>query len=146
MPMSQFIHVPNKPKPSLGGEAAARGNAWMVELKQRLSELKNLPEGWAGDASIPVSPEIAEFSVYVLNALYREAVPHPFLIPGTDGSMQMEWHCGGYDIELHVRAPYKIDAWRDNTALGIDDELLITDDLTVIAGWLDELWRALKAN
>lgn len=120
--------------------------SWVEELRDKLGELVKLPLNWDGYDGLPVSFDVAYFSVAVLNHLYRDGIPCPDIVPGSDGSMQIEWHLGGYDIELHVLGIYEIDAWRKNRATGAQDEVEISNDLTLVAGWMRDLLHALHAN
>ena len=121
-------------------------SAWVKQLQGKLDEYTSLPFNWNGCGGLPVSHEVANYSVALLNHLYRDGIPCPDIVPGEDGSMQIEWHRGSYDIELDVLAANKIDAWRENSETGHEDELEIGDDVTILTGWMDEFVRDLRAN
>lgn len=66
--------------------------------------------------------------------------PAPQIVPGPNGDLQLEWHTEAMDIELHIRAPYDVDAWRAVlTVPEHEDELHLTMNFAVVAGWLAEL-------
>ena len=110
------------------------------KIYSRLMELLHLPKGWDGPDSMPVKNEIAESALRVLCHIYRDELPIPSLVPGADGSLQMEWHCGDYDIELDILEPNLIDAWRKNIKTDVEDEDEIsTTDFKDVGTWIHQL-------
>lgn len=120
--------------------------AWREDLEDRLEELIQLPEGWDGYDGRPVSFANAVFALGMLERLYMSAAPPPELVPGYNGDLQAEWHVGGVDIELHVRAPNDVHAWRVTPATGIDgEEIPLTNDFTIVGTWIKELADSVDA-
>ena len=110
------------------------------EICCRLMELLHLPKGWDGPDSMPVKNEIAESALRVLCHIYQDQLPIPSLVPGADGSLQIEWHCGDYDIELDILEPNLIDAWRKNIKTDVEDEDEIsTTDFKDVGTWMHQL-------
>jgi hypothetical protein len=73
--------------------------------------------------------------------------PAPQIVPGSNGDLQIEWHTETIDIELHICAPYEVQAWRLTSSTGDDgEEINLTNDFTVVAGWLAELAEASVAT
>jgi uncharacterized protein YfaP (DUF2135 family) len=76
----------------------------------------------------------------MLNSACPQGAPEPQIVPGSSGDLQIEWHTETTDIELHVRAPNDVDAWRAVTsAPEREEQLHLTMDFSVVAGWLAEL-------
>ena len=110
------------------------------EIYCRLMELLHLPKGWDGSDSMPVKNEIADSALRVLCHIYQDQLPIPSLVPGADGSLQIEWHCGHYDIELDILEPNLIDAWRKNIKTDVEDEDEIsTTDFKDVGTWMHQL-------
>lgn len=130
----------------VASSGASHHGGWVKQLRSKLDKYTSFPRNWNGCDGLPVSQAVADFSVQLLNQLYRADIPCPSIVPGEDGSMQIEWHCGDYDVELDVLAANKVDAWRENEATGREDEILVTNDFTVIIGWMDDLARNLQAK
>lgn len=62
------------------------------QYKEALSHLIDLKEGWDGYGAGPLSEKVVDtVSGFLANTA---------IVPGPDGSLQIEWHCAGYDIEI----------------------------------------------
>lgn len=67
----------------------------------------------------------------------------PQIVPGPNGDLQVEWHTDSADIEVHVRAPYDVQAWRLAPSTGEEgEEARLAADFKIVAGWLAELLEA----
>lgn len=113
---------------------------WVESLRWRLDELTSLPVGWDGYLGQPVSFQCANFVVNMLERLCRERVPAPSLVPGSDGSIQVEWHRKGFDVELDVLGPQNVVATRVDRRKPEEEQVIfIQNDFSEIALWVDEL-------
>ena len=117
----------------------------MRNLASRFNEVVSLPEGWDGYTGVPVSFATAQFAAQMVERLCVSDVPTPSVIPGTDGSVQVEWHTGGYDVELDVLGPLEVEGYRLNQATGKVDELEIESDFSQIAQWISDIALARRA-
>ena len=118
----------------------SRKSAWLEELQEKLAELCALPEGWDSYDGRAVLPGIALFAREILDRVYEDGLPMPSLVPGSDGSLQIEWHCMDYDIEVDILAPYDVECCRgDIRTDGEDDELRLTADFTELHAWIRSL-------
>jgi len=114
--------------------------AWWHPIVARLDELCKLPIGWDGYHAPPVLFGNAYFAINMLASACPFDAPEPQIVPGSNGDLQIEWHTETADIELHVRAPNDVDAWRAQTSTpDHEDQLHLTIDFKVVAGWLAEL-------
>jgi hypothetical protein len=116
-----------------------RSPTWQSTVKGRLEEIVRLPEGWDGYQGRPVSFGNALFAVRVLESICAIDAPPPEIVPGCSGDLQIEWHLPGGDIELHVRAPNDVHAWR---SMPSDEELILSTDFSAVADWLRDLTEA----
>ncbi|WCL54406.1 hypothetical protein [Gimibacter soli] len=112
---------------------------WMSVLRPRFDELTALPRGWDGYQGVPVSWSCAEFAANILDRLNEEYVPPPSLVPGSDGTVQIEWHRNGYDVEIHVLAPNKVNAYRYDRNSGHEEEFNLTNDFSSVQNWVKQL-------
>jgi hypothetical protein len=117
----------------------------MERLASRFDEVVGLPRGWDGYSAVPVSFGTAQFAAQMIERLCIPDVPAPSIVPGSDGSLQVEWHAGGFDIELDVQGPNEVEAYRLNQGTDATDELEVESDFTQIASWLTELSLARAA-
>ena len=117
----------------------ARHN-WRNAVIERLTELVRLEQGWDGYRGKPVSLENAAFALRMLDAICGPNAAKPQLVPGPSGDLQVEWHTMGGDIELHVLAPNRVDAWRKLVGRDDDGECLdLTQDFGTVAAWVREM-------
>lgn len=83
-------------------------NEWFNNIHNKLDELINLPIGWDGYKGVPISIQNSLFTIFILEYLYYEGLSLPQLVPGNDGSLQIEWHENGFDIEIDIIKPFDI--------------------------------------
>lgn len=116
---------------------------WRPAVVERLQELIRLPLGWDGYDGIPVSFANAFFAFQVLESTCRSGTPPPSIVPGSGGDLQIEWHLGRGEIELYVRAPNDVHAWRRSAGeSSVEEELPLSTDFSQAARWLQELTEA----
>jgi len=114
-------------------------SAWSAQLREKLNALTALPIGWDGYHGVPVSFDCARFAVRILDAICDGAVPAPSLVPGSDGTLQIEWHCCGFDVELDVLDVGQVDAYRLNRGTGEEEEIELGVDFTQISTWIEDM-------
>lgn len=114
-------------------------SAWHSRLMDRFNELTALPVGWDGYDGKPVSFQCASFAAAVLAKLFQNGVPAPSLVPGADGSLQIEWHRNGYDVELDVLDAQRVIAMRLNHQTQEEELLEVENDFSKIATWIAAL-------
>lgn len=112
---------------------------WMRALETRFNELTALPIGWDGYSGQPVSFTCANFAANLIERLSITDLPAPQLVPGNDGSLQIEWHRNGYDIEIDVLAPLDVVATRYDHTSSEEEELELQSDFTPLAKWIEDL-------
>lgn len=126
-----------------GRRFAALDSEWQLTVEARLQELIWLENGWDGYEGPPVSFGSAVFAIRVLEAICVGDTPAPSIVPGNAGDLQLEWHLPSGEIELHVRAPNDVHAWRCLTgAHPLEEALMLSTDFSVVAKWLRDLTEA----
>ena len=126
--------------------AAGNDSQRVQELESRLSRLTGLPEGWDGYQGKPVSSSCAGFAATLIESICDDNIPAPQLVPGSDGTLQLEWHLNGYDIEIDVLAPFEIAATRYDRVTGEEDEIEVRSDFSKLAEWVKALGEARAAS
>lgn len=114
-------------------------SGWVLELRERLDELTALPVGWDGYVGRPVSFQCANFVANMLERLCQDNVPAPSLVPGSDGSLQVEWHRNHFDVELDVLGVQNVVATRVNHRTGEEETIEIQSDFSGIVDWISAL-------
>lgn len=112
---------------------------WICDLRERFDEITSLPKGWDGYDGRPVTFTTAQFAASLIERLSVDGVPSPSLVPGSDGTVQIEWHRNHYDIEIDVLGPYEVVAFRRDQRTGNEEELDLQMDFTALAGWIEGL-------
>jgi hypothetical protein len=112
---------------------------WRDAVNDRLEQLICLEEGWDGYAGIPVSFVNAKFSFHMLESICRPDTPAPQIVPGPSGDLQIEWHASAGDIELWVRGPNDVHAWRGISETQECEELNLTTDFSAVADWVKQI-------
>ena len=118
---------------------------WVAELKDRFDELTALPRGWDGYAGRSVSFNCAQFAANLIERLFVENVPAPQLVPGGDGTLQLEWHQNQFDVEIDVLGPYDVLAMRRDLRTGLVEELELQTDFTPLSVWIAGLEQGKRA-
>ena len=124
---------------------ARKDSQWVQELESRFKELTGLPIGWDGYQGKPVSSSCAKFAANLIESICVDHVPAPQLVPGSDGTLQLEWHLNGYDIEIDVLAPLEVVATRHDHVTGEEDEIKVESDFSELAEWVTALGEARAA-
>ena len=102
-----------------------------------------MPVGWDGYRGQPVSFETAIFALRMMESICPSSVPAPQVIPGVAGDVQIEWHTDKGDIELHVRCPNSVHAWRQSESTDEDgQEIELTFDFREIVSWIKQISEA----
>lgn len=114
------------------------GGQWQGAVKQRLEDLVRLEEGWDGYSAFPVSFNNAMFAFRMLESICRSDTPAPQIVPGPSGDLQIEWHTLRGDIELWVRGPNNVHAWRQMSGSQEDEEIDLTTDFSAVSVWVKE--------
>ncbi len=112
---------------------------WAKKLEVRFDELTSLPKGWDGYDGIPVSITCARFAAKLVERLYVKGVGVPQLVPGADGTLQLEWHMNQYDLEIDVLAPYEVVATLYDHLTEQEQEIEVQTDFTELSEWVISL-------
>jgi hypothetical protein len=108
-------------------------------LNLRLNELTALTHGWDGYQGVPVSWNCATFAANLLERIYVAGLSAPSLVPGSDGTIQIEWHKNDYDIEIDILGANKVIATKYDHRSDAEDVLDLDNDITAIVNWIKEL-------
>lgn len=112
---------------------------WMKRLYDRFNEIVSLPVGWDGYQGVAVKFTTAQFAAQVIERLYVDDLEAPSVVPGSDGSVQIEWHINGYDVELDFLGPLKVSAYRFDYVSQNEEEVELESDFAVAANWIADL-------
>ena len=81
---------------------------WLEKAKVQVEDLGRLQPGWDSYNARPISA-IARTAAYgLLGQLSSPRTPEPTLVPTSDGSVQIEWHTRGIDLEIRVLSSTRV--------------------------------------
>lgn len=113
---------------------------WRDEAMQRLQGLIRLEHGWDGYAAIPVTLATATFTLKMLEVMCSDDTVAPQIIPGPNGEVQLEWHTHTGDVEILVRAPNDVFAWRHLVGNdGDGEEMQLSQDFLQAVRWIKDV-------
>ena len=69
-------------------------------MKKTLDDLRKLQPNWDSYGGKQIDPAAIDGAARLLNRLEYPASWH--VVPCSDGSVQLEWHRDGLDIEIHI--------------------------------------------
>ena len=87
---------------------------WRAKIEQRLARLACLTIGWDGHNGKIVNPATLNFAIKILVDLMRPHIPEPSIGATSYGGVQIEWHRNGWDIEIEIVAPNRLDVFTRN--------------------------------
>ncbi len=110
---------------------------WRDVFSARIERLRGLSRGWDGPGSVPVQGRLLLQAVQiVMEALggSRKASP-PSLVPGGDGSLQIEWHTELGEIEFDLAVNGRRSIWIHDRLTGEEIEGEDERALTLLSRW-----------
>jgi hypothetical protein len=119
---------------------------WQKAVVAQLNDLCSLPAGWDGYRADPVRFENAYFALNVLQSICSFNTPSPTIVPGFNGDLQIEWHRPADIIEIHIHAPNRVTAWRQNNTQEEGEEISVTSSFAQLASWAERLSELAGAN
>lgn len=112
---------------------------WNEALRDRFNHLTALPAGWDGYGGRPVSFSCAVFAANVIEQLCDPELLPPQIVPGSDGTLQLEWHVAGVDVEIDILAPNEVVATRYVAEDESDERHELSTDFRQLVSWIDDL-------
>jgi hypothetical protein len=120
---------------------------WQKAVIAKLNELCSLPLGWDGYRAGPVRFENAHFAMNMLQSICSADSLAPAIVPGYNGDLQIEWNYPNFTVEIHVHAPNKITAWRQNVNTGEEgEEISVTTSFEDLARWVENMRENVSVN
>lgn len=105
----------------------ATSKNWKSVLSDNVRGLSSLAQGWDGPKSIPISPAVLSRAVFFVETALESVgtssdvlVAPPRLVPGGDGSIQIEWHNKRGELELDIDADGATHIWINDRLNGVE--------------------------
>ena len=96
--------------------------AWLPSVVAKLDELTSLPTNWNSYRAAPVKRPCLLAAVELLVATMRDNSPTPAVVPTNRGTVLLEWHQRGIDLEIDVLGPDRFHVVAEDPSRGIEWE------------------------
>ena len=80
----------------------------VIKTIQKLHSLGELQAGWNSYAAQPIRPDVIEHGIRWVPSVLQAMTPEPQVVPRVGGSLQLEWHRRGVDLEIYIDSPTDI--------------------------------------
>ena len=84
---------------------------WINPTVARLESLAQLPEDWDSYGASPVRTSRIQQAYGLLQSIMDDETPAPDLVPTANGSIQIEWHTLGVELEIHLLSDADLDVY-----------------------------------
>jgi hypothetical protein len=84
---------------------------WLSKIRSILDELGELPINWDSYGAKQISPVLINTAKDILHQLAPHDAPAPSVVPTVDGSVQIEWHTRGIDLEVRLISSARIEVY-----------------------------------
>lgn len=99
---------------------------WLYPVLARIQELDRLREDWDSYGGRPISGAVLEQTLRVLAATMEDDTPTPWIVPTSDGGVQLEWHDEPRSFEVSIASNLAVSAYFTD---GAADEEVVEEDL-----------------
>jgi hypothetical protein len=105
----------------------AHAPAWVAPVAQRAEHLLALRSGWAGPGSRAVGLPFVVSAIHPLAGAMDRETPAPSIVPMNNGTVQIEWHRSGIDLEVELLTPTSFAVTYQDQRAGEEWERVVTD-------------------
>lgn len=85
-----------------------------------MTRIAKLKEGWDGPGSVPIPVRLIDLADRIVQAACAPIAP--FVVPGGDGSLQIEWHTQAGEIEFDIDPNGRFSIWGQDHSTGTEFE------------------------
>lgn len=112
---------------------------WIETVVAALDELGGLPDNWDSYGAQPIRHASLLAAVELLANVMHEETPLPTAIPTNRGTVQLEWHTRGIDLEIEVRGSGRLHVMFEDSRRGTEWEGDVGADLTRVVKFIHQL-------
>lgn len=76
--------------------------AWLDPLMRGLADLLTLPVNWDTYGAPPIEWIVAKQAFQLMSDILDVEDPAPWVVPMSNGGIQLEWHENGSDLEIEI--------------------------------------------
>lgn len=82
----------------------AKPAKWLRQTNNLLFSIIGLDNNWDSYGAKRISPKVAEAVSDLLCDIMQRTTPSPQIVSSANGSIQLEWHLKGIDLEIEVKS------------------------------------------
>jgi hypothetical protein len=112
---------------------------WFQEAIASLDELGELPANWDSYGAKRIRHSSILAAIELLFCVMRDETPAPAVVPTNRGTVMLEWHTQGVDLEVEVIGPGRLHVAFENTGEGTEWEEEIGSNLSHLIECIDRL-------
>jgi hypothetical protein len=112
---------------------------WLRQVCDRLSRILALPDNWDSYGARGFDPGAAVQALEVLQLVMHEDTPPPAIVPTAAGTLQLEWHTRGVDLEVEFLPSGHLAVSFEDVTAGVEWDKEFGSDLTELAGCIRAL-------
>lgn len=114
---------------------------WFERAIESLVRLAQLPVNWDSYSAEAIGYRSILATVELLSAILRDTSPFPFFVPTNRGTVLLEWHTHGIDLEIEVVGRGQAFASFEDSNDGTKWEIAIGSDLTPLVECIERLTK-----
>lgn len=130
------VAVPLAPVEPLENSSAP---AWLPTVVKKLEELADLPPDWNSYGAAPVKRTCLQAALRLLRDVMKDNSPAPAVVPTPRGTVLLEWHRRGIDLEIDVLGTDCFHVVVEDAATGIESEFDAGTDPTEVVRIIERL-------
>ena len=132
-------HVLQLPSPNRPSSTAltVRPAAWLGSAAEQLARIAALQEDWDSYGAPPISRARIVAACDLIQAVADDRAPAPTLVPTPEGSIQLEWHSHGIELEVLMLSDTEMEvSFEDLLGELPEYEEVLSFDLTLLSKYV----------
>jgi hypothetical protein len=118
-----------------------RRSKWTIPVSSQLNKLISLGPNWDSYGAKPISTQRVVQAFDLLKSIMREQTPVPTIVPTNEGSLQLEWHTQGIDLEVLILGDNSYCVVFEDHKSGVEWERALSSDLSPLVEAVSRLSR-----
>ncbi len=112
---------------------------WFDQVMARIIRLLDLPSNWDSYQARAIDLDSVRTALRILSGTMQPETPLPQIVPTPRGTIQLEWHLRGIDLEVEALPSGLLHISYEDSKSGEIVEDLTTSGLTVVAQALGKI-------
>ena len=110
--------------------------SWFDTVARGMVDLLTLPSNWNASGGGPVSLDVVNATFALIPRILETDSPAPWVVPLSDGGIQLEWHSHGAELEIVVEHCGSITGYWYYKSEGEEDEFAVGNDFSQIRSYI----------